>query len=128
MGDPGYEASSRAADFIGAKIHRIPLRADFSHDVKAMVAADPNAGLFYICDPNNPTGTITSAKEDIQWLLDNKPKDSRPAAGRSLHSLLQRGDGRAVGQGREDGHRRLTHLLQGVCDGRTAPWDGGGAA
>jgi histidinol-phosphate aminotransferase len=75
MGDPGYEASGRAADFIGAKIHRIPLRADFSHDVRAMVAADPKAGLFYICNPNNPTGTITS-KEDIQWLLDNKPKDS----------------------------------------------------
>jgi len=75
MGDPGYEASSRAANFIGAKVHRIPLRADYSHDVKAMLAADPNAGLFYICNPNNPTGTIT-AKEDIEWLLANKPKGS----------------------------------------------------
>jgi histidinol-phosphate aminotransferase len=75
MGDPGYEASGRAADFIGSKVHRIPLRADHSHDVKAMLAADPNAGLFYICNPNNPTGTITS-KEDIEWLLNNKPKGS----------------------------------------------------
>ena len=75
MGDPGYEASGRAADFIGAKVHRIPLRADYSHDVKAMVAADPKAGMFYICNPNNPTGTITS-KEDIEWLLANKPKGS----------------------------------------------------
>jgi histidinol-phosphate aminotransferase len=75
MGDPGYEASGRAADFIGAKVHRIPLRADYSHDVKAMVAADPKAGLFYICNPNNPSGTITS-KADIEWLLANKPKGS----------------------------------------------------
>jgi histidinol-phosphate aminotransferase len=75
MGDPGYEASGRAAEFIGAKVHRIPLRADFSHDVKAMLAADPNAGMFYICNPNNPTGTITS-KEDIEWLINNKPKGS----------------------------------------------------
>lgn len=75
MGDPGYEASGRAAEFIGAKVHRIPLRSDFSHDVKAMVAADPNAGMFYICNPNNPTGTITG-KEDIEWLLSNKPKGS----------------------------------------------------
>jgi histidinol-phosphate aminotransferase len=75
MGDPGYEASGRAANFIGSKVHRIPLRSDYSHDVKAMLAADPNAGLFYICNPNNPSGTITS-KEDIQWLLDNKPKGS----------------------------------------------------
>jgi histidinol-phosphate aminotransferase len=75
MGDPGYEASGRAAEFIGARVHRIPLRADYSHDVKAMLAADPNAGLFYICNPNNPTGTITS-KSDIEWLLANKPKGS----------------------------------------------------
>jgi histidinol-phosphate aminotransferase len=75
MGDPGYEASGRAADFIGTKVHRIPLRPDYSHDVRAMVAADPQAGMFYLCNPNNPTGTITS-KEDIAWLIDNKPKGS----------------------------------------------------
>jgi histidinol-phosphate aminotransferase len=75
MGDPGYEASGRAAEFIGAKVHRIPLRSDYSHDVKAMLAADPNAGMFYICNPNNPTGTITS-KADIEYLLANKPKGS----------------------------------------------------
>jgi histidinol-phosphate aminotransferase len=75
MADPGYEASSRAATFIGAKVHRVPLRSDYSHDVKAMLAADPNAGLFYICNPNNPSGTITS-KADIEWLLANKPKDA----------------------------------------------------
>lgn len=73
--DPGYEPPYRTAEFIGAKVHRVPLRSDYSHDVKAMVAADPNAGLFYICNPNNPTGTITS-REDIAWLLANKPKDS----------------------------------------------------
>ena len=75
MADPGYEASSRAANFIGAKVYRVPLRTDYSHDVKAMVAADPNAGLFYICNPNNPSGTVTS-KEDIEWLIENKPKGS----------------------------------------------------
>ncbi len=75
MADPGYEASSRAASFIGAKVHRIPLKADYSHDVKAMLAADPNAGLFYICNPNNPSGTITP-KEDIEYLLANKPAGS----------------------------------------------------
>lgn len=75
MGDPGYEAGARAAAFIGAKVHRVPLRKDFSHDVKAMVKADPNAGVIYICNPNNPTGTLTS-REDLEWVLANKPKDS----------------------------------------------------
>ncbi|MBC7924194.1 MAG: aminotransferase class I/II-fold pyridoxal phosphate-dependent enzyme, partial [Bryobacteraceae bacterium] len=75
MGDPGYEAGERAARFIGAKVVKVPLKKDYSHDVKAMVAASENAGLIYICNPNNPTGTITS-RSDIEWLYANKPKGS----------------------------------------------------
>lgn len=75
MSDPGYEAGGRTAEFIGAKVHRIPLRKDFSHDVEAMVKADPNAGVIYICNPNNPSGTMTSMK-DIEWVVANKPKGS----------------------------------------------------
>ena len=75
MGDPGYEAGGRAADFIGSKVIRVPLRKDFSHDVKAMVAASTETGLFYICNPNNPTGTLTK-RSDIEWLVENKPKGS----------------------------------------------------
>jgi histidinol-phosphate aminotransferase len=73
--DPGYEAGSRAAQFINAPVKNIPLAKDYSHDVRAMVKADPNAGLIYICNPNNPTGTITS-RADIEWALANKPAGS----------------------------------------------------
>jgi histidinol-phosphate aminotransferase len=73
--DPGYEAGMHAATLNDAKIVKVPLAADHSHDVKAMVAADPNAGVFYICNPNNPTGTITS-KDSINYALANKPKGS----------------------------------------------------
>ena len=73
--DPGYEAGERAAKFIGAKVVHVPLKSDYSHDVAAMAKADPNAGVIYVCNPNNPTGTLTSHK-DIEWLLDNKPKGS----------------------------------------------------
>ncbi len=73
--DPGYEAAERAARFIGAKVHAVPLTKTYSHDVKAMAAADPNAGLIYVCNPNNPTGT-TTPKAEIEWLLANKPAGS----------------------------------------------------
>jgi len=75
IADPGYEAGMRAANISKAKLSKVPLKADHAHDVKAMVAADPNAGVIYICNPNNPTGTITP-KEDIVWALENKPKGS----------------------------------------------------
>jgi histidinol-phosphate aminotransferase len=75
-GDPGYEAGERAAKFIGASTVNVPLKKGaWDHDVKAMLAAAPNAGLYYICNPNNPTGTLTS-KEDIEWLVANKPAGS----------------------------------------------------
>jgi histidinol-phosphate/aromatic aminotransferase/cobyric acid decarboxylase-like protein len=48
---------------------------DYAHDVKAMLAAAPDAGLFYICNPNNPTGTLTK-RADIEWLVANKPAGS----------------------------------------------------
>jgi histidinol-phosphate aminotransferase len=74
-GDPGYEAGERAAEFIGAKVMRVPLMKDraYAHNVKAMAAASPNAGLIYICNPNNPSATLTP-KEDIEWLVENKSK------------------------------------------------------
>src|SRR5947209_3113213 len=73
--DPGYEAGERAARFIGAKVARVPLTKTYAHDVKAMAEADSNAGLIYVCNPNNPTGTLTP-RADIEWLLENKPKGS----------------------------------------------------
>ena len=73
VADPSYEAPVAAASFSGAKVTRVPLAADYAHDVKALVAADPAAGVIYICNPNNPTGTVT-AREDILWALANKPR------------------------------------------------------
>lgn len=73
--DPTYEAIWRTGAWLGAKVTRVPLTPDFRHDVKAMLAADPNAGLYYICSPNNPTGTLTPLA-DIVWLAENKPKDA----------------------------------------------------
>jgi histidinol-phosphate/aromatic aminotransferase/cobyric acid decarboxylase-like protein len=73
VGDPGYEAGGHAADFIKAKTVKVPLLKDkgYAHDVKAM-AAVKDAGLIYICNPNNPTGTMTS-RADLEWLVANKP-------------------------------------------------------
>ncbi|WP_294135796.1 pyridoxal phosphate-dependent aminotransferase [Sphingobium sp.] len=73
--NPTYEAIWRTGDWLGAKVTKVPLTKDYAHDVKAMLAADPNAGLYYVCSPNNPTGTVTPIA-DIQWLADNKPKDA----------------------------------------------------
>lgn len=73
--DPGYEFGMFTAESIGARVVKVPLTKTYAHDVRAMIAAAPDAGLFYICTPNNPTGSLTP-HSDIEYLLENKPKDS----------------------------------------------------
>jgi len=73
--DPGYEAGMKAAKISGARIVKTPLTKTYAHDIKAMLAAAPDAGLFYVCSPNNPTGTLTP-HSDIEQLLAAKPKGS----------------------------------------------------
>ena len=53
-----------------------------------MVAADPNAGVIYICNPNNPTGTLTPARGHRMGARE-QAEGLHPAAGRSLPALLR---------------------------------------
>jgi histidinol-phosphate aminotransferase len=73
--DPGYEAGMFAAEHVNARVVKVPLTKDYAHDIPAMLAAAPDAGLFYICTPNNPTGSLTPHSA-IEQLLEKKPKDS----------------------------------------------------
>jgi histidinol-phosphate/aromatic aminotransferase/cobyric acid decarboxylase-like protein len=73
MATPGY--GNGASRNIGNKTVQVALRKDYSHDVEAMIKADPNAGAYYICNPNNPTGTLTPRK-DFEYILANKQKDA----------------------------------------------------
>src|SRR5271157_4485191 len=63
--DPGYEAGMYDARNGGARIVKVPLTKTSAHD----------AGVFYVCTPNNPTGTLTD-HSDIEYLVENKPKNS----------------------------------------------------
>ena len=73
--DPTFELAGRTAAWLGAPVKAVALTPDYRHDVRAMLAANPDAGLYYICTPNNPTGTITPLA-DVEWLIANKPRGS----------------------------------------------------
>ena len=73
--DPGYEAGMFVAEKVKARVVKVPHTKTYAHDVKAMIAAAPDAGVFYMCNPNNPTGTLTP-HSDIEYLVENKPNGS----------------------------------------------------
>lgn len=78
VADPTFEALGDLAAARGAQVQRVPLRGDGGHDVHAMAAAAHArpTGLIYICNPNNPTGSVT-LPADLAWLLANKPAATR---------------------------------------------------
>ena len=85
-GDPSYEQAANVADSVGAPKIAVRLTAVYAHDVRAMVAASPKAGAYYIVNPNNPTGTMTP-KADIVWLLKNKPAGSVVVVDEAYHDF-----------------------------------------
>ncbi|WP_437883875.1 pyoverdine biosynthesis transaminase PtaA [Pseudomonas sp. LRF_L74] len=75
LASPTYDAPVNAARAKGITVHEVPLTVDHAHDLPAMLAADRNAGLLYICNPNNPTGTLTP-RQAIEQALEEKAKDT----------------------------------------------------
>lgn len=66
--DPAYMSLIRVAEAAGGSWKPVPLKDDWSHDLKAMEAAiDEETKLVYICNPNNPTGTITDSEELLDF-------------------------------------------------------------
>ena len=120
-GDPSYELGADVADMVGAEKFPVKLTAKYAHDVRAMVAATPKVGAYYIVNPNNPTGTMTP-KADIVWLLKNKPAGSVVIVDEAYHDLLERRIVHRPGGG-EPRHHRDAYVFQDLRHG----WIAGGA-
>ncbi len=62
--EPTFEAVLAYAKVVRADGTKVPLTADFRHDLPKMAAAcDATTGLVYVCNPNNPTATIVTGDE-----------------------------------------------------------------
>jgi histidinol-phosphate aminotransferase len=70
---PTFEMVGAYARQAGCEVIGVRLGKDWSHDVTAMAGrADASAGLVYICNPNNPTGSLTR-REDLERLIRALP-------------------------------------------------------
>ena len=73
IANPTFEALARHAGVANAEVVKIDLTPDYSHDLKKMLAAANGAGLVYICNPNNPTASITPKNEISEFLAKLSP-------------------------------------------------------
>src|SRR5215472_5583433 len=72
--DPTFEAIGAHARMKHAQVVKVPLTADYRHDLERMMDAARDAGLVYICNPNNPTASITPKAEVRSFLAKASPQ------------------------------------------------------
>src|SRR5437016_479562 len=91
--DPTFEAIAVHARVQGTEVVAVPLDGQFAHDLEKMAAE--RAGLFYVCNPNNPTGSIT-AKSRVRSFLDKVPKDGNVLVDEAYHHYADSPDYESV--------------------------------
>lgn len=75
---PTYEGPVElAARGLNRQVIQVPLEPPYAADVKKLVehATAAGGGLIYLCNPNNPTSSVTP-KKDMAWLVDNLPPNT----------------------------------------------------
>jgi histidinol-phosphate aminotransferase len=70
--DPTFEAILNNASANGAEVVKVPLDSSFAHDLPKMLVA-AKSGLIYVCNPNNPTASITPKDELRDFIKKTLP-------------------------------------------------------
>jgi len=74
---PAYEGPIETARALGRPVALTKLREDYTADVHKLAdeADRSHGGLIYLCNPNNPTSAMTTAR-DVDWLVRNLPANT----------------------------------------------------
>lgn len=94
VADPTFEAILNHARVNMAEVVKVPLNASFAHDVARMLAV-ASEGLIYICNPNNPTASITP-KNEMRELLAKAPRDTMVLVDEAYHHYADSADYESV--------------------------------
>jgi histidinol-phosphate aminotransferase len=69
----------------GADVIPVPLTSGYAHDLGEMRSRiDDTTGLVYVCNPNNPTGTLTR-RRDLENFLDGLPRQTHVILDEAYH-------------------------------------------
>jgi histidinol-phosphate aminotransferase len=89
--DPTYNSVYAHATNIKAEAIKLPLTKDYRQDIGAMIEATNThagqLGFVYLCNPNNPTGVVVTAKE-VKQLLDGIPRDMPVLIDEAYHHFV----------------------------------------
>lgn len=95
VASPTYDAMAEYAVPLGADVARVPLTATFAHDIGTMMEASRGKGLLYLCNPNNPTGTITP-KARVREAIESAGNDVTVVVDEAYHHYVLSDDYESV--------------------------------
>jgi histidinol-phosphate aminotransferase len=73
--DPTFQAMLTYAENFGAYVHRVPLNDKMEHDLEAMgKRITSKTRLIFLCNPNNPTGTLLDKDMLRDFCISNDGK------------------------------------------------------
>jgi histidinol-phosphate aminotransferase len=75
VADPTFEAVAHHARTARAEVTAVRLTPDYRHDLPRMLSAAGSAGLVYLCNPNNPTASITP-KGEVRAFLSKVSRET----------------------------------------------------
>ena len=85
---PTFDLIPDFARRAGAEVVLVALSNDYSHDLQAMLArTDAATGLVYICNPNNPTGSLTR-RQDIETFIRSLPPTTHVLIDEAYHHYV----------------------------------------
>jgi histidinol-phosphate aminotransferase len=88
VASPTFDWFAKYSQRAGIEVVAVPLTRDYSHDLDAMLArGGASASLVYICNPNNPTGTLTR-RQDLEAFLRKLPATSRILIDEAYHHYV----------------------------------------
>src|SRR2546421_2825418 len=71
--DPTFESILEYSKANGAEVVKVPLTSSFTHDLEKMGAAANGKGLVYVCNPSNPTASITPKNDLRDFIAKTSP-------------------------------------------------------
>lgn len=94
VADPTFEAIARHAEQRGLRVVRAPLTDTYAHDLPKMAAA-AKGGLLYLCNPNNPTASITP-KKAVRDSIAGVPLETTILVDEAYHHFVESDDYESV--------------------------------
>lgn len=91
---PSFELLADRARRQGAPVVEVPVDAQLGLDLDQMAARSAGAGLIYVCNPNNPTGTVHGSRQVEQFVaaaLKTAP-EATVLVDEAYHEYVERAD------------------------------------